>query len=118
MALTDAQISAKLNAMESQISDLQDTIATMQDDIDSRLQLSELQTTSLELQELIRDNANAINSLQRRLAKILLPDETRYYLEAGDVETFKSNFSKLKAMMSKFEQLYNNLVSYATQLGS
>ena len=116
MALTDAQISAKLNEMERDISGINKALGVMQDNINSRLHLSELQTTSLELQGLIRDNAEVITDLQERLAKVALPDDTRYYLEESDLEAFKHNFSKMKAMLSRFERLYGNVVAYVARL--
>lgn len=117
MALSNSQLEAKLNKVEKNISNIQLALSRMQDDIDSRLHLSELQRSSAELQALIKDNAKLIVDLQKRLDKVLLPEETRYFLEEGEVEAFKSNFSQLKAMMSRFERLYNNLVAYGTQLG-
>lgn len=116
MGLTDAQIQIKLNTLEKDISDIKNALSMMQDDIRSRLHLSELQVASNELRSLITDNSNLIVDIETRLAKILLPEETQYYLEEGDVEAFKSNFSKLKAMMARFERLYNNLVAYSAQV--
>ena len=117
--MTNAQIEAKLIMLERNIADIQNTLSIMDKDIKTRTVLSDLTSVSTELQVLIRDNANAIVDIERRLATIVLPEETQYYLEAGDVETFKSNFSKLKAMMARFEKLYNNLVAYtSTRLNS
>ena len=118
MALTDAQIASKLNILERSVANIQNTLSQMQDDIDARLHLSELNTTAQELQSLIRDNAELIVENQTRLSKVLLPDETRYYLEEGDVEAFKSNFGKMKAMLARFERLYDTVVAYVAQLRS
>jgi len=116
MGLTDAQIAIKLNKNEKDIAGIQRTLGIMQDDINSRLHLSELSTMKLELEETIRDNAELIVDLQARLGKVMLPDDTRYYLEEGEVEAFKSNFSKLRAMLARFETLYNSIVAYVAQL--
>jgi len=116
MGLTDSQIQIKLNILEKNISDISNLLSIMQDDINSRIHLSELSASAVELKSLISDNSNLIVNLQTRLAKVLLPDETRYYLEEGDVTSFKTNVSQLKAMMARFERLYNNLVAYSAQL--
>lgn len=116
MGLTDNQIQIKLNRLEKAIANIDNNMSTMQDDINSRLHLSELQISTNELRSLINDNSELIVDLQTRLSKVLLPDETRYYLEEGDVESFKTNFSQMKAMMARFERLYNNLVAYSAQL--
>jgi len=115
MGLTDSQIQIKLNLLEKDIASINNLLAQMQDDIKSRLHLSELQITTAELKQLITDNSNLIVDIEKRLALVLLPTETQYFLEEGDVESFKSNFSQLKAMMSRFERLYNNLVAYSAQ---
>lgn len=116
MGLTDNQIQIKLNTLEKSISNIQNALNIMQDDIDSRIHLSELVSLKTELKNLINDNGELIVDIQRRLAQIKLPEESQYFLEEGDVESFKNNFSALKAMLSRFERLYNNLVSYTTQL--
>lgn len=115
MSLTSNQIESKLNTIERNVADLQNTISILKDDIASRTRLSDLQLTKSELEILIRDNANVIVDLERKLTKVILPESTQYYLEEGDVDAFKSNFSKLKAMLSRFERLYNNLVAYTAQ---
>jgi Mg2+ and Co2+ transporter CorA len=116
MGLTDAQIQIKFNSLEKDISEIQNALSQMQDDIRSRLHLSELQVATNELRALISDNSDLIVDIEKRIAKVLLPEETQYYLEEGDVESFKSNFSKLKAMMARFERLYNNLVAYQARI--
>lgn len=117
MSLIYDQNEIRINKLEKSNSAILATLTKMQNDIDSRIHLSELQKSSEELKILIRDNSKLIVDLQRKLSKVLLPEETRYFLEDGDVASFKSNFSQLKAMMSRFENLYNNLVAYSTQLG-
>lgn len=116
MALTDSQISLKLNTLEKSISDLQFNISKLTDDISSRTMLSDLALQEAELRQLISDNSKLIVNLERRLAQVLLPEDTRYYLEEGEVNAFKSNFSQLKAMMTRFERLYNNLVAKISTL--
>ena len=114
MALTDQQIQTKLNSLEKSIINLQNSVALLQDDIISRTRVSDLVSVKTELLNIITGNAKIASDLEIRLAKVLLPEETRFYLEEGEVEAFKSNFSKLKAMLSRFEQLYNNLVAYTS----
>lgn len=116
MGLTDAQIQIKLNSLEKSIASLQNTLSIMQDDIDNRIRLSELASLRTELKALINDNSELIVDIHRKLAKIKLPEESQYFLEEGEVEAFRSNFSQLKAMMSRFERLYNNLVAYNAQI--
>lgn len=117
MALTNSQIQTKVNVLERNIADIQNSLKLISDNVDSKIHLSEIGRLRKELKTLIDSNSNLIVDIEQRLAKIKLPDETKYYLEEGEVESFKNNFSQLKAMLSRFERLYNNLVAYGAQLG-
>jgi uncharacterized protein YukE len=85
-------------------------------EITSKASSTDLSREVNQLRELISSTAGTVNDLQAKLAKVILPEETRYYLEGNEVESFQSNFNKLKAMMTQFEKLYRNLVAYEAKL--
>lgn len=110
--LSSRQIQMELEKLSQTVRGISSLLAELNQDIKSRPMLSDLNLTYSELSKLIKDNASIIRDLETKLAKIILPDQTKYYLEEGEVADFKSNFARLNAMMAKFEKLYSNLVAY------
>lgn len=115
MALTTEQLETKLVALERYIAGLQEQMNKLETNLNARALTSDLRRTETLLRNLIRDNARLINTIEQRLSKIILPEETRYYLDQGEVEQFQSNFNKLRAMMTSFDKLYKNLVAYTSR---
>jgi len=107
------QLTIELQQLKTQVNTLQSMIAEMKQDINSRTRLSDLSRMSQDLNDQIKGNSELISTIEQKLAKIALPDETRYYLTETEVSDFRSNFNKLLAMMTSFDQLYKNLVAYS-----
>jgi len=112
-AKTNEQLTIELQLLKTQVTTLQSMIAELKQDVNSRVRLSDLARSMQNLDDQIKDNAALISTMEQKLAKISLPDNSRYYLESTEVSDFRSNFNKLLAMMSSFEQLYKNLVAYS-----
>lgn len=112
MALTTQQLEAKIMTLETKVKGLQSQINTLNTKLLARSTTSDLRRTETIIKELIRDNAKLIGDLEEKLAKIILPENTRYYLEQGEVSQFQSNFNQLRAMMASFKKLYDSLVAY------
>lgn len=114
--LTTAQLTERLNALESQYQQILLEIQDIGKSLASRVRLSDLSVSEEELKGLIKSNSVLINQLEAKLATVQLPEETKYYLEASEIENFRSNFSKLLAVMANMERLYNNLVAYTSTI--
>jgi len=110
--LSPRQMQADLEKQGQLIRSISKIIAELDQDVRTRPMVSDINTMYKELSKLVKDNSSIIQQLETKLAKIILPDQTKYYLEEGEVADFKSNFARLNAMMSKFEKLYSNLVAY------
>lgn len=106
----------RINSVESQIRGLMVLQKNLEQAVVSKPNLSDLKKSEDNLRSSMNKMSDDISALERRLSKVLLPSETRYYLEEKEVESFRSNFSQLRAMIAKFEQQYNALVAYATSL--
>lgn len=116
--LTNEQIQAKFNALDNKILGLTVALDRTNAEVLNKTNNANLNRTSEELRELIRACNVEIQTLNKKLGKVILPEQTRMYLDAGEVESFQSNFNALKAMMVKFDKLYKNLVAYSSNLGS
>jgi len=114
--LTNEQIEAKLNALDSKIKGLVIALDRTNAEVLNKTNNTNLNRTAEELRELIRACSIEIQTLNEKLSKVILPEQTRFYLDEGEVSTFQSNFNALKAMMVKFDKLYRNLVAYSSNL--
>lgn len=113
MAKTNEQLTTEIQALRTTVSVLQAQIAELNQNTNSRVRLSDLARTESTLDTKIKDVAELVVKLEEKLAKISLPEDTRYYLEENEVADFRSNFNKLLAMMASFEKLYKDLVAYS-----
>ena len=110
--LTTDQIESKFESLDTKIKGIVSTIERMSADLSNKTNNANLNRSISELKELIRQNAIAIQDLNNKLSMVILPEQTRMYLDGGEVQSFQSNFNTLKAMMVKFDKLYNNLVAF------
>lgn len=116
--LTLTQLNEKFVSLTTKMDSIITRINTMQSDINSRVRLSDLSTSEEELKDLMNDQGEIITDLERKLAKISLPEATRYYLTEQEISAFKTDFTKLKAMLAKSETLYKNLVAFSVSRAS
>jgi len=112
-AKTNEQLNIELQLLKTQVAALQSVIAELKQDVNSRVRLSDLSRAIQDTNSRIKDASTIISNMEQKLAKISLPNNSRYYLESTEVSDFRSNFNKLLAMMSSFDQLYKNLVAYS-----
>ncbi len=112
-AKTNEQLTLELQQLRTTVTGLQVSVAELTQNTNSRVMMSDLVRSETNLDNKIKDLAELISKIEQKLAKISLPDDTRYYLEESEVADFRSNFNKLLAMLTSFEQLYKNLVAYS-----
>lgn len=109
---TNEQLTLELRKLRTQFDAIVQQFSELQQNVNSRPQLSDLARSEANLKASIDGNAENINRLERQLGMVVLPEDTRYYLQQSEISDFRSNFSKLLAMMAQFETLYNSLVAY------
>ena len=105
-------LSSRISNLENVTRGLSSMSQDLTQNTNARTTLSDLKRTEDTLSESINNNSRAIAKLEEKLSKVLLPQDTRYYLGVGEVEEFQTIFAKMKAMMVKFETLYKQLVAY------
>lgn len=112
---TNEQLTLEIQQLKTQVQTLSATLYELKQDVNSRVRLSDLARSEERLNQIIKDNSELIVKLEQKLAKVSLPEDTRYYLSETEIADFRSNFNKLLAMLSSFEQLYKSLVAYSIQ---
>lgn len=110
--LTTEQISTNFNILDIKIQGVAVQLERLASNLANKANLTDLSRAVEEIRELIRETASTVQSLEQKLSKVILPEDTRLYLAEGEVQSFQSNFNALKAMMTKFDRLYKNLVAY------
>jgi hypothetical protein len=110
--LTTEQIENRLNILDTKIKGFSIQLERMSADIANKSNITDMLRNIEELKSLIRDNNIILQTLEEKLSKVILPEQTRLYLDEGEVESFQSNFNTLKAMMTKLDRLSHNLVAY------
>lgn len=116
--LSTDQIETRLNNIDTKLRGIVVQIDRVNADLSNKVNIPDLSRSIEELRELIRVSAQTIQELEEKLTKIILPEDTRLYLAEGEVQNFQSNFNTLRAMMTKFDKLYKNLVSYQANISS
>lgn len=115
---TNEQLTNDFKLIQNQFSAIIAEFRELQQNVNSRPQLSDLARSETNLKSAIDGNAQIINTLEEKLALVNRPKDTRYYLSQSEVADFRSNFSKLLAMITQFETLYKNLVAYQSNVTS
>lgn len=109
---TTSELETRIANLENIVQGLCRSITSVVDNSSVQIKLSDLQRSEQSMLNLIRDYSQVVANLEIKLSKVILPSDTKYYLEEGEAEEFRANFAKLKAMIARFEVLYKNLVSY------
>jgi hypothetical protein len=115
-ALITSTLENKIKNIEKDIKTMKTQIASLQTLFGSSPSTSDMNLSENVLRGLINTNRELITDIEERLTKVILPDETRYYLEESEVESFRANFQKLVAMMTDVEQTYDAIVAYTANL--
>lgn len=113
--MTIEQLEDRIKDAENKIKALNLVYDRLSATVESKTNSSDLNRTSTELRELIAGTDNTVAQLNEKLSKVILPEETRYYLKEGEVAAFQSNFNKLKTMLIKIESLYQSVVAYESK---
>jgi len=110
--MNDIQINTKIRIIQKEIIELNKKIDMLTSDLSKKISVSNLLITEKDINNKIKDLGLIINNIETKLIKINLPEDTKYYLESIEIESFRSNMKQLLAIMASFEQLYKNLVAY------
>jgi hypothetical protein len=116
--LTTEQIETKFESLNTKVRALTTQLDVLNNDLINKVNTTDMLRSLEEIKDLIRTQATTIGEIEERLSKIILPEETRYYLEEGEVDSYQANINTLKAMMVKFDKLYKNLVAYQSNINS
>ncbi len=102
----------KIQSIDTEIKALKRRVTDLEKLLGQSISQSHLKSSESATRMLINSNAQGIRDIEEKLAKITLPDDTRYYLEESEVQDFRSNFQKMTALMVDVRNLYDQMVAY------
>ena len=115
MATVDT-LEKRLQNLEIQMKGLGTKLERLAAEVVGKASSGDLNRVEYILRDLITDHSTLITNIEKQLATVILPEETRFYLKENEVADFQANYNQLRAMMVSFEKLYKNLVAYSTKL--
>jgi len=115
-ALFTPAMENKVKNIEKDIKGMKSAIINLQKAFGSCMTSSDLNLSESRTRQLVNENNTSISTLEQKLTMINLPEDTRYYLEQSEVESFRGNFQKMMSMMSDMEKMYDALVAYSATL--
>lgn len=110
------QLTNELSVLRREYEALLLKVAKLESELTTKPKLSDIIRSEEDIKNMIKKNSEDITRLEKKLAMIQLPDEPRYYLTKDELTNFQTNFSKLLAMITAFEQLYNNIIAYLSTI--
>lgn len=112
--LYNPDLTNQLELMKKDIAVLQEQVKNLTTLFGSAVTLSDLGLSEKRLKTLTSNNGELINEIQQKLSLVVLPNDTRFFLEQSEIEDFRNNFQKLVAMIADVEILYKDMVSYVS----
>ena len=76
----------------------------------------QVKTSEANTKNIINQNSILINDIQQQLQTIVIPDDTKYYLKNSEIEEFRSNYTRLIALVTDAEKLHQSIIAYVAQL--
>ena len=76
---------------------------------------ADLQTVTGALSDQITAMNVALSKVEQKLTKIILPEDTRYYLVSSEITDFRTNFRQLRGMMVELEKTRQAFIKLAAR---
>ena len=102
----------KLNSFELSLKELTIRVSKIEKDLENYVTQKSVQVYLQDTNNAVEDNSKAIRDLQIQVENIVLPDDTRYYLDQSEVEEFRKNYKIILSMIADIDEKYKALVAY------
>jgi len=102
----------KITSLEKTITLISNRLDQVSKILDTTARISDLIKSESSTKETIKSISEVISKIEKKLATIVLPEDTKFFLDKDEVQNFRNNIQQLTAMMAAMEQLYKNLVAY------
>lgn len=93
-----------LRVTRTEMSGLEARIETLEERASIYITNAELQTSLSDINDNISDINTTINTIETQLQRVVLPTDTRYYLQESEISDFRNNFRQLRALMAELER--------------
>ncbi len=97
-------------SMKKEIEYLKNKLNSLENNLSLYVSNSEMEERLNQITTIMNDYNNVLGSIEEKLGKIILPEDTRYYLETSEITNFRDNFRKLRLMMSDLEKSRTSMI--------
>lgn len=115
MTPTIQSLDNDIKATQKQVNTLQDSLIKVIDKLTIYVTKAELASSISEIDQRISDFNTALTEVETKLQNILLPTDTRFFLQESEVTDFRNNFKILRAMMAELENTRKAFIKLASR---
>jgi len=115
MAKTNEQLEHMMVSMGSRLTAAENEIQGVLRNMQIVINRATLRTVLDQVEDKFKLMNESLRVIEAKLAKVLLPDDTRYYLQESEISNFRRNFRQLRMMMATFDRTRKALVELAAR---
>lgn len=114
MATLDSLSNGQLKITKD-IETLYNKIASLEEGHQIFVSKAELADQLNQITLVMNDYNKVLSDVETKLSKIILPDNTRFYLESSEITQFRDNFRKLRLLMSELDKSREAFIRLASR---
>lgn len=101
---------AKIKTLSNTVKGLQDDIRRIDGTLDIVARKSDLETEAIRLRSDLSNISSVVTTLNDKLNKITLPDDTRYYMGEEELRNLRNKIRQMNSLIVKLEDLEKTIV--------
>lgn len=112
---TEQNLYNSIESMKRVINGLSERVTDLEHVSGIYVTASTLQTNLKDINDNITNINKSISTIENKLQKITLPEDTRYYLQESEITDFRNHFRQLRSMMSDLEKSRQAFIRLASR---
>lgn len=110
MAITLESLDNSIRVMRKDIAGLESSIEDLEAQLTVYVTKADLTTAIAEVNDTITELTSAMATVEEKVANVLLPNDTRFYLKESEITDFRTNFKTLRALLADVEKTRQALI--------
>lgn len=102
--MNEIALENSIKTLSKQIKGLESRIKTLETNIKAYVLKSDLSSGTADLRDSVDSLNAAVQDIETKLQKIVLPEDTRLYLQESEVADFRAHFRQLRALAAEVER--------------
>lgn len=105
------ELNNKINTLKERINELKNNYDVMQATLSICVRKSDLTSESTRLSNDITNMSDVITKLETKLAKVLLPEDTKYYLDEDELKNIRNKIRQMNALIIRLQELEKHVIT-------